>query len=394
MKNELNIKLSTHEFTRNSNDSVCHTLIYKPINIEESKLGDLFIVGEIDQSSLSTAENTNREELEKFAAENTNIISQISSQIKREYYKDRKRDSRKSFEESIKKANSFFAEIVSEKKYFNIRNVNFIVAAYANQLFHFTACGKSKIFLLRGDSVLEIEKKLFIEKKIYAPKIFNNIATGRLAKKDFLILATSRFPELFPPAAIKTVIANNSFENSCEYISETLRKDKKQAPCGLIMIRVIAGENVSTIRYSYEELKNAANIYDPNRVDIINAAGNTTGKQNSGNANNYKSKILFLKNNGNEFLKQRLPKISCRAKKELFNFWGFIKYFFGKFLPACPPVNKTCRRVWLLKNAIIKYSRNGTIRRKKTTIIAALIIFLIAIIIFYFLTGKSTIIIK
>src|SRR3989344_400006 len=170
MKQESNIKLLAREFARNLNDSVCDALIYKPVNIEESKLGDLFIVGEIDQNPLLTAKNANKEELKKFAVENTNIISQITSQIKREYYKDHKRDPRKSFEESVKKANAFFAEIVSEKKHFNAQNVNFIIASYANQLFHFTACGKSKIFLLRGDAILEIEKKLLIEKKIYAPK--------------------------------------------------------------------------------------------------------------------------------------------------------------------------------------------------------------------------------
>ena len=372
LKCESNIKLLAREFTRNLNDSVCGALTYKPINIEEMKLGDLFIVGEINQNIASTSENANQKEMKKSDTENTYIISQVSSQIKKEYYGDRKRDSRKSFEESVKKANTFFAEIVAQKKYFNIQNVNFIIAAYSNQLFHFTACGKAKIFLLRGDAVLEIEKKLLIEKKIYAPKIFTNIATGRLAKEDFLILASSRFPELFPPAVIKTVIANNSFEKSCEYISEALQKDKKQTSCGAITIKVVAGENVSTIRYSYEELKNTANTYNPNHIGIINADGNTTKKQNFNNTDNHKSRILFFK--------KRLPKISRRVQKEFFNFLDFIKYFFRKFL--------------FLKNTIIKYSRNDTIRRKKTIIIITLIIFLIAAIIIYFLAEKSTIIIK
>lgn len=380
LKRESNTKLLAREFTRNLNDSVCDALIYKPINIEELKLGDLFIVGEINHNISPTPKNVNQKELKKIATENSYIISQVASQIKKEYYKDRKRDSRKSFEEAVKKANAFFAEIVSEKKYFNIQNVNFTVAAYANQLFYFTACGKAKIFLLRGDAVLEIEKKLLVEKKIYAPKIFTNIATGRLAKEDLLIIATSRFPELFPLAAIKTVITNNTFEKSCEYISETLQKDKNHFSCGAIMLKVTAGENVSTIRYSYEELKNAANIYNPNRVGIISAVGNTAGKQNFNNTDNYKSKILFLKNSGNEFFKKRLPKISRRAKNGFLNFWGFIKYFLGKFL--------------FLKNAVIILPRNDIIRRKKITIILTLIILLIAATIIYFAIEKSTIIIK
>ena len=55
---------------RNLNNSICNALIYKPVNIEEIKLGDLFIVGEINQDADLTVENTN-------------IINRIFSQIKR-----------------------------------------------------------------------------------------------------------------------------------------------------------------------------------------------------------------------------------------------------------------------------------------------------------------------
>lgn len=367
IKYEPNTKLLAREFTRNLNNSICNALIYKPVNIEEIKLGDLFIVGEINQDADLTVENTN-------------IINRIFSQIKKEYYRDYKRDSRKSFEESVKKANTFFAEIVSEKKYFNVQNINFIIAAYSNQLFHFTACGKAKIFLMRADAILEIEKKLFIEKKIYAPKIFTNIATGRLAKEDFLILATSLFPELFSPAAIKTFVENNSFEKTCEYILDTLQKDKKQSSYGLVAIKVATEENIPTIRYSYEELKNATNSCNPNRIGIIGAIGNVTEKQNINNADNYKSKILFLKNSGNDFFKKRLPKVSRRIKTKLLNIGKHLKYFFKKLL--------------ILKDTALKYSRNDAIHRKKTTIIATLTILFIAAVIIYFLMEKSTVIIK
>lgn len=380
IKQESNIKLLTQKFTRNSNNSVCDALIYKPINIEEIGSGELFISGEIERGA-------DQKEPEKSAIENSRIINQIFSQIKKEYYKIPKRDPRKSFEESVKRANALFAEIVTEKKHFNIQNVNFIIAAYSNQSLYFTACGKIKILLLRGDAFWEIEKKLLIEKKIYAPRVFTNIATGRLANKDFLILATSGFSELLPSATIKTIAENNTFEKSCEYISNVLQKNEKQSPRGLIVIKVAAEENIPIIRYSYEELKNVASAHGQNRDNIIVASGSAAEKQSIDNANEHRPERFFSKRNSNIFFKQRLPGISYRAKKELFTSFNRVKYFFWK-------IPFLISNFAYLKNIVSEYFFNDKIRRKKIIITILLIIFLSVAIIIYFATKKSMIIIK
>lgn len=240
-----NLSLKTHEFALSSSDFVCDVFAYKAMNIEESHLGNLLIVGEAITDK-NVKQKKNRDVHYPF------IINQAASQIKKEYYQNPKRDAYKSLEESLKKANIFLAKTAAEKKHFNPGFMGFAIASYADQNLHFSASGKTKILLLRSDQLLDITKKLSSEERSES-KTFTNIASGKLIKDDLLLIVNSNFTETFPEAILKPIIINNTFEKIYDYLSETLKNDKNKASC-MIILKVIEDKNAPVVRYSYEEL--------------------------------------------------------------------------------------------------------------------------------------------
>ncbi len=237
-KEDLNTKAIAYDFAPNEGDSACRIFSYKPINVVEVRFGTLFILGELTNNSRYFYD----------------VINQVASIVKKEYYRESKRNARTSFEEAVKKANMFLAETAVKKPSFNIQGINFAITAYTGRELYFTACGASKIFLSRGEDFIDISKKLLIERPLNVAKAFANIASGELEKEDYVLMSSSQFLKVFSPVIIKAMLGNN-LETSFKNIVETIRKNEHKIFPGFMLAKIVGEKDSAAVRYSYEDLQ-------------------------------------------------------------------------------------------------------------------------------------------
>lgn len=367
-----NIKILAREFITNKENSICDAFIYNPINMEENKLGNLFIVGEIICA--------NREEYN----DTSYIINQTATRVKKEYYGNTKRNPHDSFEESVKKANLFLAEVASEKKFFNIKNLNFIISSFSDQNFYFTACGTPKIFLLRENNLMDIEKKLLLPKKTSPSKVFVNIANGKLIKKDLLLLINSEFANLFSPIVLKTIMSNNNLNTVYEYISKTIKSGKSS--CGMIMLNAMEEKTGPVVRYSYEELKKMSG-----NADIV--IDSSAPQYDETRQTNRQAHLFF-----SEKLKNIL-RFLTRSKIYIRKIYAYIEKFSLIFIKwvgknIVPRVNNMTRKLPIIKNPKIRKIIKSIATNKINLIIFLVVIAAIIIFISYLLKKETTYLIK
>lgn len=349
----LNFQIKTREIISRKGNFGCNTFIYKPENIEETALGVLFIVGEVNKNNAANKEYFY-------------IINQVASRMKKEYYSRNAQGPYKNFQEAIKKINSFLTQFANKKDSSDTTTINIIIAAQTGKDFYFTTIGKPKIFLLRGEYLWEIDKKLLPGKNPSPDKTFVNIASGQLILGDMLLLTSSNFIEIFLQKILKETLENNDFEKIHKYISEIISNDKSLEPCGAILIELIQEKGVA-VRYSYEEMRK---INHESANQKTTAAAPTD--QNS-TAHSKKDGLLArLKN---------ICKFSTLTKTIMERFISYLsKIILRKFILA-----KNVR----LKNQIVRNLKN----RKKIIIIFS-IISLIALLTLYLFRQESVIFIK
>lgn len=147
------------------------SFVYEPSNIEEEKLGRLFMIGRIRNVSESAFY----------------LINLLASRIKREYYNTHYRSMTTAIEAALKVGNQVLKE--NEERINWLGNLDFLVAAVSQKRIYFTLLGKMRAFILRGDEVIDIVKSLILEKDVLFP--FSTILQGAIKKSDVLIFSTS-----------------------------------------------------------------------------------------------------------------------------------------------------------------------------------------------------------
>ena len=149
----------------------CESFVYEPSNIEEEKLGHLFMIGRIRNVSESSFY----------------LINLLASRIKREYYSTYHRSMAMAIEAALKEGNKILKE--NEERINWLGNLDFLVAVASQKRIYFTLLGKMRAFILRGEEVIDIVKNLILEKDVLFP--FSTILQGAIKKDDILIFSTS-----------------------------------------------------------------------------------------------------------------------------------------------------------------------------------------------------------
>jgi len=149
----------------------CESFVYEPSNVEEERLGHLFMIGRI----------RNVPETSFY------LINLLASRIKREYYSNYHRSMEAATESALKEGNKLLKE--NEERINWLGNLDFLVAAVSQKRIYFTLLGKMRAFIVRGEEFIDIVKNLILEKDVLFP--FSTILQGAIKKDDVLIFSTS-----------------------------------------------------------------------------------------------------------------------------------------------------------------------------------------------------------
>ena len=104
----------------------CESFVYEPSNVEEEKLGHLFMLGRIRNSDESSFY----------------LINLLASRIKREYYNSLRRSANEAFELALKEANKVLKD--NEDRINWLGNLDFFVASVVQNriyLLYWEKCG-------------------------------------------------------------------------------------------------------------------------------------------------------------------------------------------------------------------------------------------------------------
>jgi len=169
-------------------DLIFDSFCYEPENIYEKRMGNLYLVGV----------------LRNVLPQNLHFLDKLVKVIQKEYYRSTVRKPEKALKEGLKEANEFLEQIVKKGDVSWLGNLSFVVLSLTpHQKFgggelNFTKVGDLKIFLLRGERIIDIDRKLKFEEITPWPlKIFSNIVSGKLAEGDVLLISTKEVTDFF-----------------------------------------------------------------------------------------------------------------------------------------------------------------------------------------------------
>lgn len=141
-------------------DKIFDSFIYEP---------ELYMAGELSQA----------------LPQNSQFLNNLALTIKREYRTN------SSLGEVLKKANEFLEKEAKAENVSWLGNLNFVVLSFKDSILNFTKVGNIKILLQREGELLDIGQNLeFQDTEPYPLKIFGNIAEGKLAQNDKVIILT------------------------------------------------------------------------------------------------------------------------------------------------------------------------------------------------------------
>lgn len=134
---------------------------------------------------------------------NLDFLEAAFSQIKKEYYKDKSLNPQKAFEKSLKKAN----EVLSGGGYNG--KIDIALFLIKNDSFYVSKIGRIKIIKTSGKKIEDLTESFCS----YEPKLFQSIISGKINRKEKLIISTTEVNQLFSSKKITEKIKENNWSN-------------------------------------------------------------------------------------------------------------------------------------------------------------------------------------
>lgn len=200
----------------------CDIFSYEPETIEESVLGSLHIVSEVQNN-----EDPSR------------LINLLNLIIKREYYYSPHRGALESLEACLKKANSSLNEIAQQGNLSWLGKLHLVCIVINKQDLFLSQTGQARAWLCREGETTDITKK-YTENpaKPHPAKIFQNVISGKIETDDKFLLATPAFSNLFDDRRFKEIICLPKIEHVSERISAAAKEQKKTPPFGVLLVEM------------------------------------------------------------------------------------------------------------------------------------------------------------
>jgi serine/threonine protein phosphatase PrpC len=217
-------KLSVREivFCNEEEKSFCDIFIYEPENVDEQKLGNLYIVGEIVNLSESSSY----------------LINLLASVIKKEFYSKPKRPTMESLEAGLHRANSILSNLAEQGNVDWIGNLNMICGACKENELYFSQVGSAKTLLVRDNQITDIGKNITKEEKPHPFKTFANIASGEIEKNDLVLFATPEFFNIFSLEKTRQIASSLDLEELAEVIQDKIEQEEGISAVGLLIMKI------------------------------------------------------------------------------------------------------------------------------------------------------------
>jgi hypothetical protein len=202
--------------------------IGEPKNVEEHRLGTIFLVGEVD------AEEENGV---------SSILPLVGSQLKQEYYAEPRRRALKSFSESLRKGNLIFAQVPKKRNPMWLGKVHLASGALTESTLLFSLVGKIQAFLFRGGATTDLKRRFIQEGRPHPTKLFRHVASGALVAGDRLLFATPRaFNSLFLED-IRHIVREAPLADISRQVEMLYAKEDPHAPLAIVVMEVRLGGN-------------------------------------------------------------------------------------------------------------------------------------------------------
>ncbi len=220
----------------NSAKEFCISYSYEPTNVEESQIGNLYIVGEVKLKSKNCAY----------------LANTLASIIKKELFKNPKREALESFEASLNKANAYLADIASQGNIDWIGRLNMVCALQSANKLHISQAGNARMLLLRNNFLVTLTENLDQEESPFPSKTFTNIVSGPVNAGDKIIEATPGLFNILSLEELKHAISGVSCARAIENLGEIFEMDGDTQDSSSIIIDILS-DDVSENIFSPQE---------------------------------------------------------------------------------------------------------------------------------------------
>jgi len=212
----------------NSAKEFCISYSYEPNNVEEAKIGNLYIVGEVRLKSKNCAY----------------LANTLSSIIKKELFKNSKRGALESFEASLNKANAYLADIASQGNIDWIGKLNMVCALQNGDKLHISQAGDARMLLLRNNFLVTLTEEPNQEESPFPSKTFTNIVSGPITAGDKIVEATPGFFNILSLEELKHAISGVSCAQAIENLGEIFEMDGDIPDSSSVVIDILS-DNIS-----------------------------------------------------------------------------------------------------------------------------------------------------
>lgn len=224
-------------------DYVCDFLVYEPKNVEEARLGSLFILGKIENIPKNKYKNLDL------------LLNLLISVVKREFYSNSKRTALEALEAGLNKANLYLADFLEKGHTEWIDNLHFVCGVFSQNALHITQAGNPIIKLFRGTTMSHIENKFPVQKKSHPLKTFTNIASGTILDGDKIILATKDILKISSLKNLKE-LARGSYGQIIEGLKKISEDKADKTPMLCLALEAKMGEELKNEpKFSKENLE-------------------------------------------------------------------------------------------------------------------------------------------
>jgi hypothetical protein len=183
-------------------DLIFDSFCFEPENIYEKRLGYLYIVGILKNA----------------LPKNYNFLEKISKFIRNEFYKKTLSKPEKALKDTLKETNEYLERIIKSGDVSWLGNLSLAILNLKNFELNFTKIGEIKIHLIRGNKIIDIDKKLKLQDIEPHPlKIFGNVVSGKLIENDLLMVLTKEVFDFFQDENLIQKIKEFSLFNEKEF---------------------------------------------------------------------------------------------------------------------------------------------------------------------------------